>query len=470
VPHLALLFRALLCPARSVIPLGLLVVALPYVFQSDAVFAHPLDRMIESKIEKLRHRYPTLAVGVSVEELALGTPLVSIRSRQPLKPASILKLLTTLVALKKLGPEYRFETRFLQKGEDLIVVGGGDPTLTTELLHMMARSLVARGNGRFRKVFLNASLFPTPIQRVGERAYEAGSSGLPLNFNAVSVVVCPTAVEAEALVNIDPREARFPIRGKVMTTRERGPEVTVEFEADGFHVQGVIPEGEECLVIYRSVPKPVRYFGEVFEGILEREGVKIAQGVEEQSATPAGVLLYTHKSKPLGEILRDLNTYSSNFIAEQILTTLGCSLGASCRRDRGLVDLSRELQLHGILSGEFLLVDGSGLSHENLLSARGITSILRAALLDPKIQIEFLASLPVGGRSGTLRSRVFADDLPIRGKTGSLDGVSSLAGYFESRRGKRYVFAIIQNNVYSREDAHRVEEEIINLVQEEVSR
>ena len=140
-------------------------------------------------------------------------------------------------------------------------------------------------------------------------------------------------------------------------------------------------------------------------------------------------------------------------------------VGTQISRDSAVEALNRYARILANGSGAVELVDGSGLSHDNRAPTQLFCNVLYALSQEPNLNVEFEHSLPVSGRSGTLRERDF--DLPqgqVRAKTGTIDGVSSLAGYLVSRRGNKYAFAIITNSSRSKAEAVQIEDRFVRAL------
>jgi D-alanyl-D-alanine carboxypeptidase/D-alanyl-D-alanine-endopeptidase (penicillin-binding protein 4) len=146
----------------------------------------------------------------------------------------------------------------------------------------------------------------------------------------------------------------------------------------------------------------------------------------------------------------DMNKYSSNFIAEQVLKALGASNSSGPGSTlKGVEKISAYLESLGISNEEYVLVNGSGLSRRIVLRPEHLTAVLVDMASDAKVSPEFMASLAIGGRDGTLWSR-FRDEKQVgrlRGKTGTINGVHCLAGYLNGSDGKSYAFAYLVNNL-----------------------
>lgn len=409
-------------------------------------------------------------VGILVVESGPQKAIFSKNSELPLKPASVLKVATAAAALELLGPEFTFRTEFWGERpvpggvETLTVRGGGDPDFTTEDAWLVARELHKRGLRRIGAIRIDQSKFPSLRPPSGQRAYRAGSAGLAFNFNSIGIKVCPTAPGKNAVVSVDPWESGATVTGVVKSGSGSGLRVDEKGGGLKFVVGGSVPLGE-CVSVYRSVPDPASYFGRTFVELLRSVGVQVLRGVAPGERSPGGQLLYQHSSKPLVDILRDLNHYSNNFIAEQVLLALGEMPDGERDRQVGLDRIAGYLTNLGIPAEQVSLADASGLSHTNRMTAQGIVTVLEHMDRHVGSGPEFEISLSVSNRNGTLRKRDFGgEERTVRGKTGTLDGVSSLAGYVTARSGRRYSFAIIANEIPSKDRALKFEDRLVETI------
>ena len=232
-----------------------------------------------------------------------------------------------------------------------------------------------------------------------------------------------------------------------------------------YQASGVIDINKGCSEIYRSIGNPDKYIGQVFVELLKRLGVKVGQ-IQFSPAKSDERVLFTHSSKPLSQILWDLNHYSTNFIAEQLVFALGEMPDGRYSYEQGLKFLknysNKLLKDHG----KRILEDGSGLSHNNLIEPALITQVLTRMYHKEMVFPEFESSLSVSNRAGTLKKRKFGNGILVRGKTGTLTGVRALAGYVYSKTGHRYAFAILQNEIKSGAAADKTENNIIQAIYE----
>ena len=448
----------------------LLFSGLLYLFLGFAAGAVAEEEKLEA-LRRLIKSAPASDFAASVIELPSQHVFFESNADTPLKPASTMKLALSAAALSSLGTEHTFKTSVRASGwkgdvvGELAIVGGGDPLLTIENLWLLIRRVARRGINHVESIVIDDSLFEETVARQGQRAYQTAPGALGFNFNSVAINVCPAAAARRVgLVFVDPTEAGFHIVNKVRTVEGRGVQVDASELPDGkgYAVSGTIGVGAGCETVYRSVSDPRRYVLESVRHFLKKEGISVAPKSRFGLAAPDAVTVAEHRSLPLRDIVSGLNHFSNNFTAEQILFALGTGApGGKLSRVRGLEQVRNFLISLGVSSEGMVIADGSGLSHENRLSARGLSLVLSKMSHDPKFQPEFESSLSIGARSGTLKDRQFPAQGLVRAKTGSLDGVSALAGYVTTASGKKFAFALIQNGATSKENANRFEERFV---------
>ncbi len=163
-------------------------------------------------------------------------------------------------------------------------------------------------------------------------------------------------------------------------------------------------------------------------------------------ALPEARRLAVHRSRPLADLLRTMNKESDNLYAEQVLKALGAErVGPPGSAEKGLRSVKAFLDTLGVNPEEFRLVDGSGLSRSNAVSPEVLVNVLAWMYRQFKLSPEFVSSLPVAGEDGTLAHRLGQFSRLSRAKTGTLKGVSSIAGYAVNRRGEVLAFAVLVN-------------------------
>jgi serine-type D-Ala-D-Ala carboxypeptidase/endopeptidase (penicillin-binding protein 4) len=340
---------------------------------------------------------------------AEGNELVAQNADEPFVPASVTKIVTAWIAMSVLGGDYRFETRFyLDAKRVLYVRGGGDPFLISEELAPLATGLVAAvGKQPINGIVVDASYYPATlripgIEQTGE-AYNALNSALAVNFNTISAVRNGDKVRSA--------EKQTPITPLAITQfLQRGP-----------NKGGRISLSQDQMV-------SLQYAGELIAAFIERAGGKV-KGKISTGPVPEGLQpVYVHRqSRTLAKVLGELLRASNNYVANQVFLEIGGHrLGGPVSLEKSLQVANEMLAGHG-LADDIHLEEGSGISRNNHFTARGLAKVL--ALFAPHADL-------LHGHDGGMN------------KTGTLDGVSTLAGYADtSKHGRvRFVISLASND------------------------
>jgi D-alanyl-D-alanine carboxypeptidase/D-alanyl-D-alanine-endopeptidase (penicillin-binding protein 4) len=409
--------------------------------------------------------------GMEVVSLDTGEVLFSHRAEELLNPASNVKLFTAAAALRVLGPAYRFETALLADAppkagrvKALYLRGRGDPTLTTERLHGMASELSHAGVREVQDLFCDDTWFDGELQppgfdqEDGDRTYLAPPSALGLNGNTVGVYLRGGEVAgAPVAVEVEPKASLFELKNDARTGPRGQQRFNVRAERVGERIQltvrGEVPAGE-LHSAFRKVDLPALYAGLAFRAVLEQHGIRVRGRVRPGPTPPGSKALVSLESETLDVVLRKLNKHSSNFVAEVLLKALSAQVEGPPGTTAGGVRaveafLAAEV---GLPRGSYVMRNGSGLNDANRFSARQTVTLLRHAFGRFSSMPEYLASLPVAGRDGTLRSRMEKTlaEGNLRAKTGTLSHVSALAGYLTSASGERLAFSFLVNDYEGR--------------------
>jgi D-alanyl-D-alanine carboxypeptidase/D-alanyl-D-alanine-endopeptidase (penicillin-binding protein 4) len=425
-----------------------------------------LDWVVESGLRQPHMRGAEAAI--LVQSLATGEVLYEHNADRPMVPASNMKVVTGAAALSVLGPDYRFETVVstdapvvgVELDGDLHIRGSGDPSFVSEQMWNLAESVRALGLSRIAgDIVLDATHFDSSsttsaVVEEGDRAYHARTGALSLNFNAVAVrTTAADRAGVPAVVTLSPNTSFVELAGGVSTGRS-GSRSNLEVRRtfrDGRNVitvSGSVPAGSGTRVHYRNLDDGLIYFGTVLREFLASAGIEVAGAVRTGATPEAARVLVTHESKPLSLIVRDLNKYSNNFVAEQLLKAMSAQAGDGPGTTAGGTRvLSEHLHASGADSGSYHVVDGSGFSRENRLTPRAIAAVVRRAMSDFDLSYEFAASMSVSGTDGTLSDRMGYPELrsAVRAKTGLLDGVTAISGIMENGSGEEVLFSIIVN-------------------------
>ena len=270
--------------------------------------------------------------------------MYEIRSEKLFIPASNAKVITTAVALKYLGPNYRFSTQIYTDGilenqvlkGNLYIKGFGDPKLVTEQLWLLVNELrnlpIKQIKGNIigdDSFFDKKKRVKTWIENPGAQAYEAPLGSLSFNFNTIKVYVSPgQKVGDQPEIVIEPENGYIKLENNARTfKRGRRNRLIVNRVAKEDHdlitISGGMNLGQPRAQYFLNITKPTRYALNVFKSYIERAGIKFDGKLLKGKLPGNAVELYTHKGEPLALILRGLNKFSNNFVAEQILKTIG---------------------------------------------------------------------------------------------------------------------------------------------------
>ena len=426
---------------------------------------------LRRQIDALLAQQPLLGAhcSVQVDSLEDGQPIYARSPDDLLNPASNTKLVTSAAALLRLGPEYRFTTDFLTdkplkggRAQKLFVKGRGDPSINTERLAGLVADLWHRGLRSVGDLVLDDTQFdreswgPGWEQETSDKAWAAPVGALSLNHNAVAIYVIPAdRVGAKARVELepDPRDY-FTVENRVTTVPSSGrrklrPHTIAEGERTLVVVDGRVALHSDGLVMYRRVTDPTFYYGSTLKLLLQQRGIRVSGQLRRGTAPAAAQLLASYDSPELSEIVREMNKVSSNFIAEMLIKTLGAELkGTPGTWPKGLEVTEELLAELGVARGSYQLRNGSGLNDTNRFSAHQLTTLLGAVWKRFPIAAEFVASLGIAARDGTMRLRMEGTDAAgrLRAKTGTLEHVTALSGYVQSLGGERFAFSVLVND------------------------
>ncbi len=409
-------------------------------------------------------------ISVQVRSLDDGSIIFAQGAEELLNPASNVKLFTAAASLAKLGPDYRFETEFLTdpsykdgKAQTLYVRGHGDPTITTEKLYGLVSELLHAGLKEVNDVVVDDSWFdgqreaPGFDQESGDRAYLAPTGALSLNWNTLGIYLRPGEREgATATAELEPASEYFTLESQLHTGNktQRRFVVGTELDKDKIHqkvsVSGFVPAEKGVWSVWKKVEQPALYFGFTLKALLVQRGVKVKGRLRSGVVPPGSRMLHVAASETLDIVLKRLNKHSSNFVAEQLIKTLGAEgKGPPGSTARGIEVVEEFLERDvGIRRGSYVMRNGSGLNDTNRFSASQHNVLLKYMWDRFPLAPEFMSSLGIAGKDGTIKYRFEGTDAVwrLRAKTGTLENVSALSGYVQGVGGERFVFSVLVND------------------------
>ncbi len=424
-----------------------------------------LPRQVEAALQNAKVPREALHVFV-IDPQSSATPRLSHQAQASVNPASLMKLTTTTAAFDLLGPSFVWRTPVYVDGTirdgvlqgNVYLRGSGDPRLNVERLWLMLRRLQGLGIQKIQgDIVLDRSAFDIPARDVasfdGEplRPYNAVPDALLINFKSLLIHWLPDRQANVARVHIEPPLAGVSYPSTVPLSNTDCSDYRSAVRADWsdptrIRFAGSYPAscGEKIWPIAYSAP--AQFASRAVHGMWLQLGGQLSGQVRDGQVPTHLQPAFQQESAPLAEIIRDINKYSNNVMAQHLFLTL-----SQQQRGVGSFEASREVmqrwwreRLNGGLGVDLPVFDnGSGLSRDERISAQSLARLLQFAW-QSGFMSELMSSLPVTGLDGTLkRSKAQAI---AHLKTGSLRDVAGIAGYVDSASGKRLILVAILNH------------------------
>jgi len=430
---------------------------------------------------------PPNAVSLLVFDADQGSPSharLSLHAQQVRNPASVMKLVTTYAALDLLGPAYTWTTPVYLEGNrhestfdgTVYLRGQGDPTLVEERLWLLLRNVQGIGITHIHgDVVLDRSAFVLPASDPGQfdgealRPYNASPDALLINYKSILLTLRPDPATHQALVQSEPPlygvqvQAQVPLlSGDCGDYRGR---LKADF-SDPLKIRFLGGYGAHCgeKVWPVAYADPASYAPRAVHGLWLSMGGSISGSVR-YGDVPTALLqqppAIVFASPALADVIRDINKFSNNVMAQQLFLTLGRERqhgdGSASPGDTSSPDTARHVVeawwKQRIASDDVPVLDnGSGLSRQARVSAQALGTLLQTAFHSPNMS-ELMGSLPISGTDGTLKRDKSGASAHL--KTGTLDGVSARAGYVDGNSGKRYVLVALINHPNATTEAAR---------------
>jgi serine-type D-Ala-D-Ala carboxypeptidase/endopeptidase (penicillin-binding protein 4) len=421
---------------------------------------------LTEKCDALTSIEPQTYVGIAIASLKTGNYLYRKNNSKRFIPASNLKLFTAAAALSLLGKDYTFETVLATDGHvkkrtlhgNVYLKASGDPSLTTADLEKLVTVLKTQNITTIKgNLIIDISEFdeipfgPGWAWDDGAAPYNSPVSSLNVNHNCITLEV--TERNNALVCTLEPSTAYVKVTNttciKVASTpsilQVRRRWLTRENVID---ITGEIPQDFGSKSYQLTIDNPALYGATLLQELLIKQGIRLLgsyqQAVMPESAKP----LAYHRSSPLAELLIPMMKNSDNLYAECLFKKLGAyKLGKPGTWQKGKEVVLGFLQEIGIPKTELNIVDGSGLSRYNLVAPDHVLTLL-VWLSKSSFAQEFAASLPMPGE-GTLQGRLTdsAACLKVKAKTGTLGGVSALAGYLSTQDDEPLAFVMLSNGL-----------------------
>jgi len=438
-----------------------------------ALAASPPALPIEVRVLLDRAKVPPEALTVVVQEAGSAGAGLVWGADQHVNPASLMKLVTTFAALDLLGPAWTWSTPVWLLGTlrnpgpdgvlegNVVIKGSGDPKLVLERVWLLLRRIRQAGVREIRgDIVLDHSAFSgsdrSPQDFDGEplRPYNAQADALLLNYKALLLTFAPDPASGVARIVADPPlaglqvDASVPLGGTACDGW-RGALKADASEAGRLRFRGSFPAACGEKLWPQAYADPASYNARLIEALWSEAGGALT-GVVRDGSAPGARPSFEFASPPLADVVRDINKFSNNVMAQQLFLTLGLQY-----KGVGSPEAARDV-LNGWLVGQLgpraadITIDnGSGLSRGSRLSAGALALLLQRAWASP-VMPELVSSLPVSGLDGTLRRSPGMAAAGVAGrahlKTGSLQDVAGVAGFLVAASGRRFVLVAIINH------------------------
>jgi len=443
---------------------------------SAADLEHRIDALLEATSPKASAR-PLGVAGIHVVDLTTGRTVYRHNENLLLAPASNFKLLTTALALERLGVDYRFTTRVvLEVSGDLVLIGAGDPSLSdrgvlkrpsprsaAQAIEELAGQVVARGITQIDgDVVGDDSVYPWEpypsswTQDDTLHGFGAPVSALSLNDNVVTVSIQPAGSAGQlSQLTISPAFEYLMIDNRIVTSMRGGDvRIRVERSAGSRHwtITGAIPAGHSPVIESLPVDDPALFAAAALYDALTRRGVAVhgravaRHRVASELYVPVeGEEVASLTSPPLTDMLQVMDKLSVNLHAELMLREAGRVKRGDGTTRAGLAELAAFLAEIGVSAGDWRAEDGSGLSRNDMVTPRLVTQVLVQQWR--KFGDEFIALLPAGGEDGTLEHRLccMGSGRAVQAKTGTLSRALALSGFADAGTKGRFAFSILVN-------------------------
>ena len=419
-------------------------------------------------------------LSIQIEEYPTGEVLYSLNPKKLMIPASNLKLFTTISSLILLGPDYRYKTYLYRDGViengilagNLYLKGSGDPTISTQidsanyfnLFQVWADSLKSLGIRQINGTIIGDD---NAFDDLGlghdwswddlSYHYAAPTSALSYYDNCIDIYIVPgNSIGTNASIMAKPLVNYLKIKNNICTVSQDSM-TKIEFYRypgkDGLTVNGIIAINADTIKERIPVDNPTDYTLNAFKFILEQNGIRVSDPSDIDEIPDYCPdfnkmhLIYVHESMPLSQIIKTINKISQNFYAEQLLKTLGQELGNNGTTQSGIAIEKEWFSSIGINTVDIAIIDGSGLSHNNLVTTEQIIKLLWYVRSHQDWQI-FRESLSIGGQDGTLQHRLKVSTAAghVYAKTGSMKNVRALSGSIYALNGREYLFSILVNH------------------------
>lgn len=433
--------------------------------------------------------FKSTMIAVHIYDLTEKKSIFQHNNKMLLHPASNMKVITSAAGLLFLKPEYEFTTKLFYTGSiidsilygDLYFVAGGDPDFKLNELDLFSNYLLKNGVIEIKgNLYADISFKENNFWGKGWMWDDEPSTDEPflspliINRNTFSAKYFPGNIDEPVNVELIP---------KTSFLTQQNNSITVNYDSNSFKIErdwvnrtnnilinGYLPKDSKGGFLSQSVWNPHLYFLTLFKENLESKGIKFSGIIDTLTLKDEANFLIELKRK-YSKVIEDINKISYNLGAEMTLYALAEKhFGKPATAENGIKMIDSMIALTGLDPKIYRLVDGSGVSHYNLVTAELLTEILKYFYIKhPLLFMMLYDSFPIAGVDGSLRNRMKGTKAEnnVRAKTGTLSGVSSLSGYVNAANGNMIAFSIlIQNHVRNTQKAVAIQNDICKILAE----
>lgn len=443
---------------------------------TDKSLAHKFNQLLANE---------NADISVFIKSMRRGDVLYARNIFKPLIPASTLKAVTALSALIYLGPDYRFSTQLLTDADEvkngvlqgnLYIILSGDPALTYHHLIDLLLALKSQQiNAIAGNVYIDNTAFDKNFYGPGwkeqdkKHCFAAPISASIINHNCLALKVAPSHKQGRAAEIKTYAKYFYPTIRNGVVTRAKTRNCNVRFTEDVKNyitLEGCMGVGRYAWGVNYVITDVPEYTRSLFKNLLRRLHVSVYGRITFKSAPAQLALISQHGSPPLKILINEMMKKSDNVIAGAIFKKMGQLYNnrpGSWTNSGMAVKNILNRHAHVDTSG-LRILDGSGLSPQNQISAAQMMQILNFAY-HHKTNNEFISSLPISGIDGTLKNRMGHITRKVRAKTGTISGVVGLAGYAVSADQEPYAFVILVNGSKQQGWHYKsLEDQIVTLI------
>lgn len=429
---------------RDESPFGDLTTADSAYDDTFAIDTLPYPRNITQRLDSMIARSRTLQrsqLGLMVYDLTADSTIYVFNHRQTMRPASTMKLVTAITAIDRLGGSYQLGTALYYKGRlanrtltgDLYCVGGMDPRFDGDDLRAFVESIVRLGVDTIRG------------RLVADRSFkEAELLGEGWCWDDDNPVLSPLLLNRKDNL-LESLKERLEERGVVFSRSEAR---STKYENRS-----------------RTETRDTR--NENRSRTETRDTGDEDSSWYEEGRLPGGAVLLCRRTHAIEQVLTQMMKESDNLYAEAMFFQIAAAGGARpAKASDARREINRMIEKTGLNHQLYKVADGSGLSLYNYVSAELLTQLLRYGWRNKNISDCLMPALPIAGVDGTLKGRMKGDATlgNVRAKTGTLTGISSLAGYCTTTNGHELCFAIINQGVLRNNDGRTFQDRVCNIL------